>query len=181
MKIMLLVTLSYWILGNDHVTCKPIILFLTQPSITREKGMFMTFDQSISDCVIFLIFSFWVHFADFSSQSSGLHQRWTSHRLLLWVLDYLLFFLAWILLSMESQRHRVARWSGVVAKVAFKTVPCLPESNAARKLWQWNTLFLGISTMLELKWNIQAFKTIEESYSRAWITNLKLSEEGKGS
>lgn len=109
--------------------------------------MFMTFDQSISDCVIFLISSFWVHFADFSTQSSGLHQRWTSHRLLLWVLDYILFFLAWILMSFDSP---VAR---PFSLVACKTVLCLPESNAAVKPSQRNRHFLAISTMLELKWN----------------------------
>ena len=149
--------------------------FQWQPSPTREKCIFMTFHPKYSNCIIFLIFSFWVHFADFSAQSSGLHQRWTSHRLLLWVLDYLLFFLAWILLSMEKIQTFVVDCSCLVATVTWKTVTGLPELNAVRK--PWNRLFLAVSTMLELKWNIQALNIIEKSYSRPWLTNLKLSKE----
>ena len=148
--------------------------FQRQLSITREKCIFMTFDPKHCDCRIFLIF------AVLSAQSSGLDPRWTSHRLLLWVLDYLLFFLAWILLSMENQRQTFVVASKillVVLLVACKPVPSLPDWNAARKPSQWNRPFLAISTMLKLKWDIQAFKTTEESYTRAWLTNLKLSEE----
>ena len=134
------------------------------------RGLVLSYDLKYSDCVIFLIFSSWVHFAD-------LFSTWDKQVVVsCFDSDYLLFFLACILLSMESQRHCVVNtgwiWA-VAATVDSKTIPFLPESNAARKPSQWN--WQTVSTMLELKSQEQpGIEVIEKSYSRAWHTNPKI-------
>lgn len=73
---------------------------------------------------------------------------------------YLLFFRVWVLLSMES-RHNLCRVEYVVGCVCHVAPVHWKPSNAERKSWQWNRLFFTISTMRELKWNIQAFELLK--------------------